>query len=58
MLGRVLTETLKLLHPFMPFVTEESGRRLPHEGDFLMLQSWPKYEPALSFRRRRRTWSA
>jgi valyl-tRNA synthetase len=48
-LGRVLTETLKLLHPFMPFVTEEIWQALPHEGDFLMLQSWPKYEPALSF---------
>ena len=37
----VLTETLKLLHPFMPFLTEEIWQALPHEGDFLMLQSWP-----------------
>ncbi len=42
----VLTETLKLLHPFMPFITEEIYQALPHEGDFLMLQSWPKADPA------------
>ena len=45
----VLTETLKLLHPFMPFITEEIWQALPHEGDFLMLQSWPQYDAALSF---------
>ena len=37
----VLTEILKLLHPFMPFITEEIWQALPHEGDFLMLQKWP-----------------
>ena len=42
----VLSETLKLLHPFMPFLTEEIWQALPHEGDFLMLQSWPKADPA------------
>ena len=42
----VLTETLKLLHPFMPFITEEIWQALPHQGDFLMLQSWPKADPA------------
>ena len=42
----VLSETLKLLHPFMPFITEEIWQALPHEGDFLMLQSWPKADPA------------
>ena len=45
----VLTETLKLLHPFMPFITEEIWQALPHEGDFLMLQSWPTADPARSF---------
>ncbi len=44
----VLTETLKLLHPFMPFITEEIWQALPHQGDFLMLQSWPKADPAWS----------
>ncbi len=37
----VLTEMLKLLHPFMPFITEEIWQALPHEGDFLMLASFP-----------------
>ena len=45
----VLTETLKLLHPFMPFITEEIWQALPHEGDFLMLQKWPEYREALNF---------
>ena len=42
----VLSETLKLLHPFMPFITEEIWQALPHEGDFLMLQKWPVADPA------------
>ncbi len=45
----VLTEVLKLLHPFMPFITEEIWQALPHEGNFLMLQSWPEYREALAF---------
>ena len=45
----VLTETLKLLHPFMPFLTEEIWQSLPHEGDFLMLQQWPEYRESLNF---------
>ncbi len=46
----VLTETLKLLHPFMPFITEEIWQALPHEGDFLMLQKWPEYDPERDFK--------
>ena len=45
----VLTQMLKLLHPFMPFITEEIWQALPHEGDFLMLSDWPKADPALDF---------
>ena len=45
----VLTETLKLLHPFMPFITEEIFQALPHEGDALMIQSYPAYRPELDF---------
>lgn len=45
----VLTETLKLLHPFMPFITEEVWQALPHKGEFLMLAAWPEYHEALSF---------
>jgi len=42
----VLSETLKLLHPFMPFITEEIWQALPHEGDFLMTSKWPVADPA------------
>ncbi len=45
----VLTELLKLLHPFMPFITEEIWQALPHEGDFLMMQSWPVPNDALNY---------
>ena len=51
----VLTETLKLLHPFMPFITEEIWQALPrqpgsgHEGDYLMLQQWPEHRAGLDF---------
>ena len=45
----VLTQMLKLLHPFMPFITEEIWQALPHEGDFLMLSDWPKYDEKLAF---------
>ena len=45
----VLTEMLKLLHPFMPFITEEIWQALPHEGDFLMMQNWPVASEAMNF---------
>ena len=45
----VLVEILKLLHPFMPFITEEIWQALPHEGDALMMQSYPEYSEALNF---------
>ena len=39
----VMTGTLKLLHPFMPFITEEIWQTLPHEGDALIVAEWPEY---------------
>ncbi|MCI8539447.1 MAG: valine--tRNA ligase [Oscillospiraceae bacterium] len=45
----VLTETLKLLHPFMPFITEEIWQALPHEGDYLILSQWPEAREELNF---------
>ncbi|OUN22350.1 valine--tRNA ligase [Flavonifractor sp. An82] len=45
----VLTQILKLLHPFMPFITEEIWQALPHEGDYLMLQQWPEHHVSLDF---------
>ena len=45
----VLTDMLKLLHPFMPFITEEIWQALPHEGDFLMLSQWPQVSDSRNF---------
>jgi valyl-tRNA synthetase len=41
-LVRVLETTLRLLHPFMPFITEEIWQRLPHKGDSIMLAPYPR----------------
>ena len=45
----VLSGTLKLLHPFMPFITEEIWQTLPHEGETIMLASFPEYSESLNF---------
>ena len=45
----VLLRILELLHPFMPFLTEEIWQALPHEGDFLIRAAWPTYQDALHF---------
>jgi len=41
----VLERTLRLLHPFMPFVTEELWQHLPHQGEALIIAAWPKPDP-------------
>jgi valyl-tRNA synthetase len=41
-LVRVLEATLRLLHPFMPFITEEIWQRLPHKGESIMLAPYPR----------------
>ncbi|WP_379159895.1 valine--tRNA ligase [Paenibacillus sp. sgz5001063] len=46
-LAYVLDRTLRLIHPFMPFITEEIWQHLPHEGDTITLAEWPKYETSL-----------
>ena len=46
----VLDQTLRLLHPFMPFITEEIWQSLPHDGDALIVAQWPEYTDALKFR--------
>jgi valyl-tRNA synthetase len=38
----VLETSLRLLHPLMPFITEEIWQRLPHEGDSIMTAPWPE----------------
>ena len=45
----VMTETLKLLHPFMPFITEEIWQSMPHDGETIMLQRYPVYSEAHHF---------
>ena len=45
----VLTETLKMLHPFMPFITEEIFQALPHVGDALMIQDYPVWKAEFDF---------
>jgi len=37
----VLIDAMKLLHPYMPFITEEIWQHLPHEGSSIMIASWP-----------------
>ena len=43
----VLSNTLKLLHPFMPFITEEIWQALPHDGESIMISDFPVYNEAL-----------
>jgi valyl-tRNA synthetase len=45
----VLRDTLKLLHPFMPFITEEIWQHLPGKSDALIMEAWPKPDSASLF---------
>ncbi len=45
----VMSETLKLLHPFMPFITEEIWQTLPHDGETIMKATWPTFSDELVF---------
>ena len=45
----VLSNTMKLLHPFTPFITEEIWQKLPHEGESIMISSFPVFEEQLCF---------
>ncbi|EFM09293.1 valyl-tRNA synthetase [Paenibacillus curdlanolyticus YK9] len=46
-LAYVLDRTQRLIHPFMPFISEEIWQHLPHEGETITLAAWPVYEAAL-----------
>ena len=48
-LVRVLTEVLKLLHPYMPFITEEIYQALPKDSESIMIASYPEYDESLDF---------
>ena len=49
MLVYIMSNTLKLLHPFMPFITEKIWQTLPHEGESLMISEWPVYKDEYDF---------
>ena len=49
MLVYIMSNTLKLLHPFMPFITEEIWQTLPHEGESIMISAWPVYKDEYDF---------
>ncbi|WP_138752406.1 valine--tRNA ligase [Paenibacillus sinopodophylli] len=46
-LAYVLDRTQRLIHPFMPFISEEIWQHLPHTGDTITLAEWPVYDTAL-----------
>ena len=46
----VLDQILRLLHPFMPFITEEIWQSLPHEGEALIVAQWPEFREDLAFK--------
>ena len=48
-IGYVLIGTLKLLHPFIPFITEEIYLSLPHSDESIMISKYPEYDSAIDF---------
>ncbi|MWV46732.1 valine--tRNA ligase [Paenibacillus sp. HJL G12] len=46
-LSYVLDRTLRMIHPFMPFISEEIWQHLPHQGETITLAAWPEFDPAL-----------
>ena len=49
MLVYALNTILRLLHPVMPFITEEIYQAIPHACDSIMIDAYPAYDPALDF---------
>jgi len=45
-LAYVLDRTQRLIHPFMPYISEEIWQHLPHEGESITVAAWPTYEAA------------
>lgn len=48
-LNKVLVTSLKLLHPYMPFITNELYDNMIHDGKNIMVSDWPKYDQKLDF---------
>ncbi|MBP9989115.1 MAG: valine--tRNA ligase [Ruminococcus sp.] len=49
MLVYIMSNTLKLLHPFMPFITEEIWQTLPHDGESIMISEFPVYNADFNY---------
>ncbi|MED3660974.1 valine--tRNA ligase [Ureibacillus sp. FSL K6-8385] len=49
-LAYVLDNTMRLLHPMMPFITEEIWQHLPHKGESITVAEWPKVRPEFNFK--------
>ncbi len=45
----VMSGCMKLLHPFMPFITEEIWQSLPHDGESIMISDWIEFDEKLNF---------
>ncbi len=45
----VMDKILKILHPFMPFITEEIWQTIPHDGESIMISAWPEFNEAFSY---------
>ena len=48
-LVKVLTSILKLLHPYMPFITEEIYQALPHADESIMVSEYPKFDTGMDY---------
>lgn len=56
-LNAVLVTCMKLLHPFMPFVTEEIYQSLYHDADSIMISQWPEYQASMNYAEEERQMS-
>ena len=54
----VWEQVLAMLHPFMPFITEEIWQALPHQGDYLIRAQWPTYREEFAFAREEQAMEA